>query len=595
MSKSMLKRLRIFMLLVLLAMVGLGARLYWLQIHQYDFYFARAETNRIRELPVTAARGEIFDRNGEVLVANRPGFTVSLLDLPKREQPEVIAYLSELLEMDEEKIRTEMSNQQFRAFAPIRLKRDVSAEVVAQIGERRMDLPGVIIETEPIRYYTRNNFAAHVLGYTSTISPVLWQQKREEGQTYRLTDQIGITGIESSYESYLRGIDGKLFVEANRFGRRIRTLGKEDPVPGHSLYLTIDSRLQEIVERSLVKVIEDGIAAGNTQLGKGAVVAIDPRNGEILAMASYPDYNLNAIREDIKMLEADPSHPLFNKAFRGGYPVGSTYKMAVAVAGLEEGLINANSIITCTGRKQFFPGDMFRACFDSRVHGSLNVRDAIARSCNIFFFELGVRLGIDRITTYAESLGFGNVTGLTDLAGERPGVLLRRQPGRRWNPGDVLTAAIGQGHMITPLQLANYTAMLANGGIHYRPRLVKEVVSHRGETVYRAEPEVLNNLGYSDKTWQAVQQGMVATVLPGGTGSMLRHLPVKVAGKTGSAESSPGKMPHSLFVGYAPAEAPEIAIALIVEHGGLGYQAAVPLTNLIFSQYYAPPTEETAP
>ncbi len=587
MSKSMLKRLRIFMLLVFLAMSVLAARLYWLQVYQYDFYFARAETNRIRELPVTAARGEIFDRNGEILVANRPGFTVSLLDLPKREQPAVIAYLSELLEMAEEQIREAIAKQQFRAFAPIRLKRDVSAEVVAKIGERRMDLPGVIIETEPIRYYAKDNFAAHVLGYTSTIPPELWQQKRAEGQAYRLTDQIGITGIESTYENYLRGNDGKLFVEVNKHGRRIRVLGKEDPVPGHSLHLTIDARLQEIVESSLAEVIQDGIAAGNTQMGRGAVVALDPRNGEILAMASYPDYNPNTLREDILKLQSDPNDPLNHKALRGGYPVGSTFKMAVAVAALEEGLINAGSIITCTGRKQFFPGDVPRACFDNRVHGALNVRDAIARSCNIFFFELGVRLGIDRLTTYAESLGFGKVTGITDLAGERPGVLLRRQPGRRWNPGDVLTASIGQGHMISPLQLANYTAMLANGGIHYRPYLVKEVITQQGETVYRAQPEILNNPGYSDRTWQAVQKGMEATTLPGGTGSSLRHLPVRVAGKTGSAESSPGKMPHSLFVGYAPAEAPEIAIALIVEHGGLGYQAAVPLTNLIFSRYYA--------
>lgn len=588
MSKNALKRLRLFMLLVLLVIVALGVRLYWLQIYRYSFFFELAENNWRRELPITAARGEIFDRNGEVLVTNRPGFTVSLLDLPKREQPEVIASLSELLEMDGEQIREEIHRQRFRAFAPILLKRDVSAEVVAQISERRMDLPGVIIETEPIRYYPRANFAAHLLGYIGRIPEDRWPQLREEGGSYRITDQIGITGIERTFENYLRGTAGQLLVEANRFGRRTRELAKKDPVTGSNLHLTINARLQDIVESSLAKIIKDGIAAGNTDLGRGAVVAIDPRNGEILAMASYPAFNPNTRREDMRELEGDPNKPFsfFNRALSGGYPIGSTYKMLVAVAALEEGIINPDSIIVCGGRKRFFSGESPRVCFGNRAHGALNVRQAIAVSCNIFFFELAMRLGIERLTAYAESFAFGNVTGITDLAGESPGVLLRRRPERPWNPGELLNAAIGQGHMISPLQMANYTAILANGGIHYRPHLVKKVVNNQGMILYQAKPEVLNDLGFSDKTWQTVQQGMEATALPGGTAASLRNLPVRVAGKTGSAESLPGKTAHSLFVGYAPAEAPEIAIAIIVEHGGLGFQAAVPLGNLIFSQYY---------
>ncbi|MBS4022940.1 MAG: penicillin-binding protein 2 [Dethiobacter sp.] len=587
MSKSTIKRLRVFIALVVVVILVLASRLAWLQVYQYDHYFAKAEFNRTRQLPITAPRGEIFDRNGELMVGNRPGFTVSLLDLPKREQPEVIHYLSELLEMDEEAIRDEIWKQRFSTFAPIRLKRDVSAEVVAKIGERRMDLPGVIIETEPIRNYVNNSLAAHVLGYVNKISSSQLQQKREQGEFYRINDLIGASGIESTWEHYLRGTEGKLFVEANSFGRRISVLGKEDPVPGHSLRLTIDSRLQEIAERSLAKVINEGIEAGNGQLGKGVFVAINPNNGEILAMVSYPSYNLNTVSRDFNLLTADRDNPLFNKAFSGGYPVGSTFKMAVAVAALEEGIINERSIITCTGRKQFFTGDVLRGCFNNAVHGSLNVVDAIAKSCNIFFFELGVRLGIDRVISYAEELSLGSATGMTDLGRENLGILLRRKPGVRWNPGDVLTAAIGQGHMITPLQLANYTAMLANSGTHYKPHLVSQVVNHQGETVFVAEPEILNQLNYSEKTWAAVQKGMEATAKLGGTASVLRNLPVQVAAKTGSAESIPGWSAHSLFTGYAPAQAPEIAFVIIVEHGGLGYQAAVPVANLILGEYYA--------
>jgi penicillin-binding protein 2 len=592
MSKTMIKRLRIFTALVLAVILTLGARLAWLQIYNYDQYFARAEYNRTRVLPVTAPRGEIFDRSGELLVANRPGFTVSLLDLPKREQPDVISYLSELLEMEEEAIREEIWKQRFSSFAPIRLKRDVSAQVVAKIGERRMDLPGVIIETEPIRYYVNNNFAAHVLGYVNQIDRELLQQKREQGEFYRANDLIGRSGIESTWEQYLRGTEGSLYVEANSVGRRVSVLGKENPVAGHNLHLTLDSRLQDIAERALEQIISEGREAGNTQLGKGAVVALNPNNGEVLAMVSYPGYNPNTVSQDWASLSTDPDNPLFNKVVRGGYPVGSTFKMAVAVAGLEEGIINERSIITCTGRKQFFAGDIPRGCYNQTVHGSLNVIDAIAKSCNIFFFELGVRLGIDRMISYAEDLSLGSMTGMTDLGRENIGILLRRQPGKRWNPGDVLTAAIGQGHMITPLQLANYTAMLANKGTHYKPFLVNTVVDHKGETIFQAEPEIINQLDYSEKTWAALHKGMEATTSPGGTGSVLRTLPVKVAAKTGSAESKAGWNAHSLFVGYAPAEAPEIAIVIIIEHGGLGFQAAIPAANLILREYFTTETQE---
>lgn len=592
MNKTLAVRLRTFMFLVILVIGTLTARLAWMQLVRYEYYFARAEENRIRQIPVKAARGEIFDQSGELLAGNRPGFTVSLLGLSKKDQPRVISELAKILDMEESDIQEAIDQQRFYSYAPIVLKRDVSPEVVAMINERRMELPGVIIETEPIRYYEKDSLAAHVLGYVGQITPELWKQKEAEGEVYRGSDIIGISGIESTWEKYLRGAEGMLVVETNSAGRRMGILDSVDPVPGHNLYLTLDSRLQEICERALQKVIEEGREKGNEELGKGAVVALDPNSGAILAMASSPSFNPNTFREDFLALQNDPHHPFINKAIQGTYPVGSTFKMVLAAAALEEGIITEKTLITCTGRKQFFPGDKARSCYGGTAHGALNVTQAIAKSCNIFFFELGLRMGIDTLAAYAQDFGFGQPTGLTDLVGEKAGVLLKREAGKRWNPGDVLTAAIGQGHAITPLQLAVYASMLVNGGTHYKPYLVQKVVNYRGETVFYTEPEVVKQLDYDESTWKLIQKSMEAVIKPGGTGATLSSLPVTVAGKTGSAEAGQGMQPHSLFVGYAPVENTEMVIAAIVENGGLGSDAAIPLVRMIFSEYYGEPEIE---
>lgn len=593
MNKSLHRRLRVFSVAVVMVTLVLTGRLAWLQIYQYEHYLARAENNRLRNLPITATRGEIFDRNGELLAGNRPGFAVSLLDLPSRDAKDVIGYLSELLGMEEDEIRKRIRQQQFRRFAPIRLVADVPAHIVANLEERSMELPGVLIETLPVRRYPFNSLAAHAIGYVGTVRPedkTFIEQAAERGIFYRFTDIIGHQGVERTWDHYLRGEDGYLQVETNRYGRRVRVLDKQDPVPGNNLHLTLDARLQMIAESALDEVISNLREQGNDQVGKGSVVALDPNTGGILAMVSYPSFDLNTFRNNIRELNENPFKPQINRAIDGQYPVGSTYKMITGVGALEEGLISEKSIITCTGARQFFPGDFARRCYNNNVHGSQSIVTALARSCNIFFFELGKRLGVDKLTAYAEDFGFGSPTGLTDLTGEKKGVLLRRKEKVRFNPGDVLTAAIGQGHTITPLQLANYAAMLANGGIHYRPHLVHEVADHAGNVILTVEPEVLRQLDYKDSTWNAIRKGMEAVTVPGGTAGSMRQLPVKVAGKTGSAQAgapNSGIFAHSLFVGYAPADAPEIAIAVIVEHGRLGGHAAVPVANRIFSQYYS--------
>ena len=596
MTKSLQRRLRVFSVAVVLVAILLAGRLAWLQIYNYEHYLARAEDNRERSLQITATRGEIFDANGELLATNRAGFAVSILDLSSRDAPHVIAYLSEILEIEEEVIKNRIFQERYRRFAPIRIASDVSQEVVAKIEERRMELPGVIIETLPVRHYEHGSLAAHVLGFVGVIQLEQQQRLAEQGHFYRLSDYIGREGLEDTWELYLRGQDGVERVEVNSVGRRTRVLSREEPVAGHDIYLTLDARLQEISERVLAEVIEELREGGSTQVGKGSVVAMDPNTGAILAMVSYPAFDLNTVRQNYLELDANKKEqPLRNKTISDVYPVGSTYKMVAAMGALEEGLIAERSIVRCTGRKVFFRGEHARGCFNGTVHGSLNVVSALARSCNMFFFEMGLRLGVDKLTDYARAFGFGAPTGLTDLRREIGGSLLRRREGVFWAPGDVLTAVIGQGHDITPLQLANYGAMLANGGIHYRPYLVQQAVDTRGRVAFEAEPEILNQLEYSEENWAIVRKGMEAVTVPGGTASSMRNLPIQVAAKTGSAQAG-GRgsniSAHSLFVGHAPAQNPEIALAIIVEHGGLGSHGAVPTASRILQEYYAPPVEE---
>jgi penicillin-binding protein 2 len=594
MNKSMQKRLRFFSAATLLVMLVLTARLAWLQIYRHDYYFSRAETNRIRPLPVTAPRGIIYDRHGEVLAGNRAGFTVSLLDLPKRDRPEVARFLATLLETDEGWIHQRIAERRFSTFAPIRLKNDVSPGVVARVREQQLELPGVIIETQPVRYYPGGGQAAHLLGYVGEISPEELQIAMEQGVAYRAGDNIGKVGLESAWESKLRGRDGTLLVETNRFGQRVSVLDQEPPLPGYNLQLTLDAGLQRTAEQSLAGVITAAREAGNEQAGRGAIVVMDPRSGEILALASYPAFDPNSISLDFPALGKDRDQPLVNKAILGTYAIGSTMKMVGAVAGLEEGVLDERTRIVCSGPKIFFRGENPRGCFRGAVHGALNVVQALAKSCNIFFFELSLRLGIDTMERYAHDFGFGQPTGLQDISGEAHGVFdsreRRRSRGTRWYPGDVLSVAVGQANTrVTPLQLANYAAMLANGGIHYRPRLVRAVTNNQGEEVYRSGPEILRRLDYSEETWHIVRRGLESVTAPGGTAATLFRLPVRIAGKTGTAQVG-GRdsllKPHTLFVGYAPAQAPEIAFAVIFEHGESGALTTLPVVESVVGEYF---------
>ncbi|MDO9535081.1 MAG: penicillin-binding protein 2 [Bacillota bacterium] len=595
MDKKMLKRTRFFIFLVVLIFIILSSRLAYLQILQYDHYWNMAERNRLRILPITAPRGEVFDKNGEQLVTNRPGFTVSLVDLGKGYSDNAISYLGELLEMEEQDIREKIRSQYYRRYLPIRLKTDVKIETVSKIAERRMELPGVLIEIQPIRNHVSGNFASHLLGYLSEGTAPDWIRDywRGEGYEYQLGDLVGQAGIELVWETYLQGQDGGLQVEVNSTGQSIREFERVEPIPGHDLYLTIDARLQAAVEQSLKDVVEGLISENNTFAGEAAAVVLDPNSGRILAMASNPSYDPNTFRHDFPELSKDPRRPLLNKTIEEHFPVGSTFKMVPAMAALQEGKISATERVHCSGTVTRYGAT--KSCFRGTAHGSLNVYEAIQKSCNIFFYEMGLKLGIDTLAQYSREFGFGNPVGLKDIFGEKRGIVSSREYktavfNEPWYPAETMDSAIGQSfHSITPLQLANYVAMIANGGIHYRPYLVERVVDSEGSIVILAEPEVLYYMEADKKNWDIIRQGMSMVTSPGGTGVRLADLPVKIAGKTGTAQvvGKDGTIPaHSLFVGYAPADAPEIAFAVFIKHGESSGSTSIPVARRIVEEYF---------
>ena len=603
MDKKMLRRTRFFFTLVILLFILLGARLAYLQVIQYEHYWNRAERNRFRIMPISAPRGEIYGSQGEQLVTNRPGFTVSLVDLGSGYSEETIASLGRLLEMEEEEIRERIRSQYYSRYMPIRLKTDVSLETVAVISERRLEMPGVLIEVQPIRNYALGQTAPHLLGYLGSSPAPEWIVARWAArgyENYRPGDMVGQSGLERVWEPYLRGRDGGVQVEVNSTGQSIREFERVEPVPGHDLYLTLDIPLQQAVEQTLKDTVEYlREEEGNLYAGVASAVALDPNTGRILAMASIPDYDLNTFRSDYPDLLADGQEPLVNKAIEDHFPVGSVFKMVTAIAALQEGAVSRNERVRCTGSITRY--NATKSCFRGTVHGPVHVVDAIRRSCNVFFYEMGLRVGIDRLAHYSREFGFGSPTGLQDVLGERSGIVASREYKDRvyqepWYPAETMDAAIGQSFQsITPLQLANYTALLANGGIHYRPYLVERVVDNQGQTVLLAEPEVLHRMEVDEGHWQAVREGMARAVLPGGTAARLADMTIPIAGKTGTAQvtTRESDIPtHSLFVSYAPVEEPEIALAVFIRHGGLGGATAAPAARDILEFYFGAAEED---
>jgi penicillin-binding protein 2 len=587
------RRLRVLMAGLVLGFIVLLLRAWYLQVIEGEHFATLSESNRIRIIPQRDIRGQILDGAGKVLVDNRTAFTLSVLPEETPKLDLLIPRLKDRLPIRWDEVEPKL--KQAYAYRTIQLLKDLTREQVAYVAEHRWDLPGVFLDVEHVRHYAYGELGAHILGYIGEINEEQLKDAREHG--YRMGDYIGQSGIEKLYERALRGVKGAREVEVDALGRELQLVQEREPGPGMNLVLTLDLGLQQLVEEEM---------AGQA----GAVVVMDPRNGEILAMVSRPSYDPNLFVTGISVsnwmrLLKDPRKPLQNRATQAQYPPGSTYKIVMAVAGLEEGLITPKTTVHCSGLFPF--GNRVFKDWRKGGHGPVNVHSALVQSCDVFFYTLGHRLGIDTIARYAKGFGLGMPSGY-DPVHEKPGLVpstawKRQARGEPWYPGETISASIGQGYnLVTPIQLLNVMSAVANGGVRYRPRIAKRLETPDGKVVQEFEPQRLGEIPARPETLRIVQHALFGVVNePRGTGWRARHELVSIGGKTGTVQvisNSPkgDKLPerfrdHGWFVAFAPVESPQLAIVILGEHGGRGGSTYAPIARKIVEYYLKlPPT-----
>ena len=564
----------IISVLVIAVLIGRAA---YLQIYQGEYYAGLADGNRIRIVPSMAPRGTFYDRNGELLVTNRPGFSVSLLPLTAPISDDVIARLSDLLKVPTDEIKTKIAGHS--GFNPIRIKTDVTPDIVSIIEEQKSQYPGVVIEVTPIRDYILKQEGAHTFGYVSEINDTELEKMKDEG--YKSGDIIGKFGIEKIYDKELRGENGGQQVEVDVSGKPVQILGRKEPVPGDDLELTIDIKLQQAAEKAVDEQL--------TQIGAHAAAAVvmNPQTGEILAMVSRPAFDPNLFAhgissKDWNQLNNNPYHPMDNKTITGEYPPGSTFKIVTGTAALTEGVVTPDEQIFDSGHHWIIP----KGNADGEALGWLNFRSALAHSDNVYFYEMGNRLGIDRLEKYARMFGLGAKTGI-DLPYEAPGLVANRRYKEKnfddgeWYLSETFDAAIGQGfNLVTPLQAAMVMGEIAADGKRYKPHVVNRIIAPDGSVVKDFQPELLSQLDVPEEDIKLVQDGLHDVTKYGTAASSFRGFTVDIAGKTGTAENSQGR-DHGWFVAYGPFDNPNVVVAVIVENGGYGSQSAVPIGRKI--------------
>ena len=567
------RRLRVLGILMVLVIAVLIGRAGYLQIYEGEYYAGLADGNRIRIIPAVAPRGTFYDRNGQLLVTNRPGFTVSLLPLTSPIKEEVIERLSALVHVPVEDIKAKIAGH--GGFDPIRVKTDVTPDIVSIIEEQKELYPGVMIENTPIRDYVLKQEGAHTFGYVSEINDEELKEKKADG--YKSGDIIGKFGLEKIYDKYVRGEDGGDQVEVDVSGKPVKRLGRKMPVPGDDLVLTIDKDLQTAAE----KAVDDRLAA--IHASAAAAVVMNPQTGEVLAMVSRPAFDPNLFAHGISSkdwakLNNNPFHPMDNKTISGEYPPGSTFKIVTGTAALTEGKVAPEEKIFDSGHHWIIP----KGNAEGEALGWINFQEALAHSDNVYFYEMGNRLGIDLLEKYARMFGLGQRTGI-DLPYEAKGLVANREYKKKnfedgdWYLSETFDAAIGQGfNLVTPLQAAMVMGEIAADGKRYKPHLVSRIQTQDGDVIKEFQPELLSELQVPANVIRLVQEGLHDVTKFGTAASTFRGFPVDIAGKTGTAENSQGR-DHGWFVAYGPFDNPNIVVAVIVEQGGFGSQSAVPI------------------
>jgi penicillin-binding protein 2 len=595
-------RLRLAGALVALVFALFALRLFQLQIVQGEELRERSERNSVRTVRLEPPRGEILDREGRVLATTRPAWELQVLPHALQHPQRTFAALGQLLEVEpallEERFGSPRGSARYR---PVHLSGDLDFEQLARVETHRYALPGVVTHVRPRRHYLQGDLASHLLG---TIGEVREEQlQREEFEGVRPGEVVGQTGLEARFESHLRGRAGGRNVVVDAAGREVEVLEEVDAVPGGKVVLALDLDLQRAAEEAFRDVPE------GEPPKMGAAVALDVRTGDVLALVSRPAFDPNDFAGGIdavtwKALTGDTWKPLQNRAIQNHFPPGSTHKAIVAAALLQEGVVDRNTRAFCPG--YFRHGGRIYRCWKRGGHGSVDLMRALKESCDVYFYTYGVQLGIDRMARYAKAFGLGSPTGI-GLSGEASGLVpssswKERRFGEPWYPGETVSASIGQGfNLYTPLQLAVAYAAIANGGKVLRPRLVLRLESRDGRVVETFPPEVRQQVPVSDAHLALVRRGLQAVVMEqGGTGSRARVPGVEVAGKTGTAQVvrlehveglEDDEIPmryrdHGWFAAFAPAESPEIAVGVFIEHGQHGSSAAGPVAQRILARYF---------
>jgi penicillin-binding protein 2 len=593
--------------LIGLASIGLIVRLFILQVSRNAYYSELSQGNRVRNEPIPAARGLILDRHGEVIAGNQPAYQ---LELVPEEVPDVDKTLAGLVELNliraEDVSEIERTIDSSRTFDSVPIRLRMSDEDVARFAVRRFEFPGLDIKTRQTRWYPNGNLAVHALGYVGAISEQ--DLKHIDRAAYAGNSLIGKLGVESAYENRLHGVNGFREVLVNAQGRSVERQGAlvpnlrtKAPLAGDDLVLSIDLKIQRVAEAAL---------AGH----RGAVVALDPNNGDVLALVSLPGFDPTAFGRGITAheyttLAEDIDRPLFNRAMRGTYPPGSTVKPVIALAGLTYHVVDPLAVHYCAGSFHL-PGSSFiyREYHNER-HGAVNLDDAIARSCDVYFYGLANEIGVDRISTFMAPFGFGKPTGI-DISGEKAGILPSREwkehtfskpADRIWFPGETVSFGIGQGYLtVTPLELAHYASVLATRGKIWQPRLVTAYRDPMTGAVRHIAPVSEGEVqGVSADDWQRVVHGMIGVTQRGTAAAIGLHAPYVFAGKTGTAQVftvsrtekyNASKIDerlrdHSWFIAFAPADQPRIALAVLEENGGAGASAAAPIARKVLDAY----------
>lgn len=569
---------------VFLILIGvLAFRLYNLQFVEFDSFRSQAERNSISRIASDPLRGIIYDREGNIIVDNNPSYTLTVT--PFEFEWNSLSLLVRLFGVDSNLVRYRISRAGQNSFEPVKVMRNLSFQQLSVLEEYRTLLPGINYVIESRRAYRMKPQLAHLLGYTKEISPHLLKMM---GDYYQPGDIVGFNGIEAYYEDILRGRKGYGYHTVNALGKVVESFdhGQSDipAIEGSDITLTLDMDLQDYGERLM-------------QGKRGAIVALDPRNGEILAFVSSPDYDLRDFTGRISVelwnsLRDDEDSPLYNRCSMAAYPPGSTFKMLVAAAALQEGIIDINTRIHCAG-VHLLAGQEF-GCHGA--HGDINVVTALEHSCNVFFYKLIFKLGFDNLVKYGRLFHFGRPTGM-DISNENSGILpskeyYDRRYGSKWNIGYLINLGIGQGEInTTPLQMAAYTAALANGGTYYKPHVVRSI-KRPGEDEDELITRDGERLGFSQSVMEIIHRGMYRSVNGSGTGYLARVGGTRVAGKTGTAQNPPNP-DHAWFVGYAPFDDPQIAIAIIIENGGFGGSAAAPLAGAMIRRHLFGPVFHT--